>query len=381
MGAGAGRVHARRGRRRRAARDLRRDRSPGGAPRAAGTSPAEAARKWVALAPEDAGALAARARVRRHNGEFEAALELFLDAAARETTGTAQAALLTEAAPDRTGRRRQGERARSQEEQAVELYVRALAADPDHAPAAERLAEIYASRGRWADVEELLDIVIDGLEPGETDRLVALEMKLAEACVQLGKTDKNKMDKALDAWRARTRPASRVAARAAQVRRPAHAAARVEGRADAVRSDPARPAPDAVAVRVRRDRDADRRPATSSSGTRTRAFAAYQEAKALRSDSTARRWTRWRRRTRRRATGRRGWWSGASSPTSPSPRRSRCIEEEIGDAYAEQAVRSGARRGVLPRRAGPGGRAALDAAQAAGALHEAGDAGSRRSIC
>ena len=85
-----------------------------------------------------------------------------------------------------------------QEDQAVELYVRALAADPDHAPAAERLAEIYATRGRWADVEELLDVVIDGLDPGETDRLVALEMKLAEACVQLGKTDKNKMDKALD---------------------------------------------------------------------------------------------------------------------------------------------------------------------------------------
>ncbi len=158
----------------------------------------EAARKWVALAPEDAGALAAGARVRRHNGEFEAALELFLDAAARETTGSAQAALLTEA-----GLIVQGgvgkETREKQEEQAVELYVRALAADPDHAPAAECLAEIYASRGRWADVEELLDIVIDGLEPGETDRLIALEMKLAEACVQLGKTDKSKMDKALDA--------------------------------------------------------------------------------------------------------------------------------------------------------------------------------------
>ena len=98
---------------------------------------------------------------------------------------------------------RQGSNA--QDEQAMELYVRALAADPDHAPAAERLAEVYAFRGRWADVEQLLDVVIDGLEPGETDRLVALEMKLAEACVQLGKTDKNKMDKALDAWRAPTR--------------------------------------------------------------------------------------------------------------------------------------------------------------------------------
>ncbi|HEY7374044.1 MAG TPA: tetratricopeptide repeat protein [Polyangia bacterium] len=158
----------------------------------------EAARKWAMVAPEDAGALAALARVRRHAGEYEAALGLFIDAAARETTGTTQAALLTEAALLVQGSDgRQG--GQGQQDQAMELYVRALAADPDCAAAAEQLAEIYAARGRWADVEELLDIVIDSLDPGETDHLVALEMKLAEACVQLGKTDKNKMDKALDA--------------------------------------------------------------------------------------------------------------------------------------------------------------------------------------
>jgi len=155
----------------------------------------EAARKWAEIAAEDAGALAALARVRRHTGDYDGALALFIDAAERETTGPAQAALLTEAALIVQG----GQGREGQEEQAVELYVRALAADPDHAAAAERLAEIYAARGRWADVEELLDVVIDGLAPGETDRLVALQMKLAEACVQLGKTDKNKMDKALDA--------------------------------------------------------------------------------------------------------------------------------------------------------------------------------------
>jgi golgin subfamily B member 1 len=163
---------------------------------------AEAARKWTEAAPEDPAALAALARIRRHNGELEAALGLFLDAAERETAGPEQAALLSEAALIVQGgfgkeTTRQGQHA--QEDQAVELYVRALAADPEHAPAAERLAEIYATRGRWADVEELLDVVIDGLDAGETDRLINLEMKLAEACVQLGKTDKKKMDKALDA--------------------------------------------------------------------------------------------------------------------------------------------------------------------------------------
>jgi len=161
----------------------------------------EAARKWAEIAPQDGGALAAGARVRRHNGDFEGALGLFLDAAERETTGSAQAALLTEAALIvQGGVGAQGQNhGQNREEQAVELYVRALASDSEHAPAAERLAEIYATRGRWSDVEELLDTVIESLEPGETDRLIALQMKLAEACVQLGKTDKTKMDKALDA--------------------------------------------------------------------------------------------------------------------------------------------------------------------------------------
>jgi tetratricopeptide (TPR) repeat protein len=190
---------ARRGSRRRAPGDLRRDRSSGERLGHWDVA-AEAARKWADTCPRTRARWRRWRRVRRHNGELEAALHLFLDAAERETTGTAQAALLSEAALIVQGGlgkdNRQSEQA--EEEQATELYVRALAADPDHAPAAERLAEIYATRGRWADVEELLDVVIDGLEPGETDRLVALEMKLAEACIQLGKTDKNKMDKALD---------------------------------------------------------------------------------------------------------------------------------------------------------------------------------------
>ena len=156
--------------------------------------------------------------------------------------------------------------------------MRALAADPDHAPAAERLAEIYATRGRWADVEELLDVVIDGLEPGETDRLVALEMKLAEACVQLGKTDKNKMDKALDSL-----------ARAHEARAESlpvlhkYGDLRMQRREwkDAlthVRIDPARPAPDAVAGRGGRDGDADGA-CHVELGNPDDAFAAYKEAK------------------------------------------------------------------------------------------------------
>src|SRR6185503_20758102 len=91
----------------------------------------EAARKWAEIAPQDGGALAAGARVRRHNGDFEGALGLFLDAAERETTGSAQAALLTEAALIvQGGVGAQGQNhGQNREEQAVELYVRALASD------------------------------------------------------------------------------------------------------------------------------------------------------------------------------------------------------------------------------------------------------------
>ena len=151
----------------------------------------EAATKWTEMAPENPGALAALGRISRQAGDFDRAVSMFLDAAIHEPTPAGQAALFTEAATivDTT---------LGKEDQAVELYVRALGADPDHASAAERLAQIYATRGRWSDVEELLDIVAGGLDASDTDRFVAVQMRLAEACVELGKTKPEKMDKALD---------------------------------------------------------------------------------------------------------------------------------------------------------------------------------------
>ncbi len=155
----------------------------------------EAATRWAEIAPQNPGALAALARISRQGGDFERALAMFLDAAIHEPVPAAQAALLTEAATI-------VDTALGKEDQAVELYVRALAADPDHTSAADRLSQIYAARGRWGDVEELLDVVVAGLDEsqdsGDTDRQVALQMRLAEACVQLGKTQPEKMDKALD---------------------------------------------------------------------------------------------------------------------------------------------------------------------------------------
>ena len=126
------------------------------------------------------------------------------------------------------------------EDQAVELYVRALAAIPTTRRRPSAWPQIYATRGRWSDVEELLDVVIDGLESGrDTDRLVALQLRLAEACVQLARPSRTRWTRRSTPG-ARARGTRRVAAGAAQVRRPAHAAPRVEGRARALRIDPAR---------------------------------------------------------------------------------------------------------------------------------------------
>ena len=235
---------------------------------------AEATRKWTAIAPEDAAALAASARVRRHNGELEAALGLFLDAAERETTGTAQAALLTEAALILQGGPGQGEPARSKGSGGSGgRAVRPRAGGrPDHAPAAERLAEIYAPAAAGPTSRSCWTSSSTGWSPGETDRLVALEMKLAEACVQLGKTDKNKMDKALDSLaRAHEARAESLPVLHKYGDLPCSGA---NGRTRrAVRIDPARPAPDAVALGGRGGGDADAPPATVELGNPDDAFA------------------------------------------------------------------------------------------------------------
>ena len=100
------------------------------------------------------------------------------------------------------------------------------------------------------------------------------------------------------------------------------------------------------------------------------AFAAYQGSEDVRSRPTARRWMRWRRRTRPRRTGPRGWRNAASSPTIAEPEEKPGLEEEIGDAYADKL--SDAERAEACYRAAlelePG--AALHAAQAARRLHQ-----------
>jgi tetratricopeptide (TPR) repeat protein len=146
----------------------------------------------IEVAPGHTAALAALGRVRRDAGEPDKAAEAFVEAAAREEDPRAKADLYAEAAA-------LVQEKLAQEPRAVDLYTRALAADPACAIASERLVDIYSARKQWAEVEALLDIQArqlaeasaNGAAPAaDADRQLAIEARLANACLELGKVDK-----------------------------------------------------------------------------------------------------------------------------------------------------------------------------------------------
>ena len=148
---------------------------------------AEAALEQVAaLAPEHPGALAILGRVREESGAHEQAVALYERAAAQEPDRSEQSALLTRAAVVLMEHVKD-------EDRAADLLVRALAADPGHHDANERLVDVYARREQWADVEALLDHEVQSTrkaEPPDEDRLAALETQLGRAALALGRPDK-----------------------------------------------------------------------------------------------------------------------------------------------------------------------------------------------
>ncbi len=148
----------------------------------AGAAEAALARVFQ-LSPDHARALAILARVRRDGGDHQMAAELFERAAAREANREEQARLLTEAGTEMLDHLRQ-------EDRAVELYTRAVAADPEHSPASERLVDIITRRGQWQELEALLDLAASRADSGDPDRSADLQTRLAGACLALGKTEK-----------------------------------------------------------------------------------------------------------------------------------------------------------------------------------------------
>ncbi|HVV53355.1 MAG TPA: tetratricopeptide repeat protein, partial [Polyangia bacterium] len=148
---------------------------------------AEAALERVAaLAPEHPRALAILGRVREESGAHDQAVALYEQAAAQEPDRAERSALLTRAAVVLMEHVHD-------EDRAGDLLVRALAADPGHRDANERLVDVYTRRQQWADVEALLDREIadaEGAAERDDDRLAALETQLGRAALALGKPDK-----------------------------------------------------------------------------------------------------------------------------------------------------------------------------------------------
>ena len=149
---------------------------------------AEAALERVAaLAPEHPRALAILGRVREESGGYDQAVTLYERAAAKEPDRSEQSALLTRAAVVLMEHGKD-------EDRAADLLVRALAADPGHRDANERLVDVYTRREMWADVEALLDRELGSAqadaETSDADRVAALQTQLARAALALGKPDK-----------------------------------------------------------------------------------------------------------------------------------------------------------------------------------------------
>ncbi len=135
----------------------------------------------AALAPEHPRALAILGRVREEGGSYDQAVALYQRAAGQEPDRSEQSALLTRAAVVLMEHGKD-------EDRAADLLVRALAADPGHRDANERLVDVYTRREQWADVEALLDREVQGAQ--DADRVAALQTQLARAALALGKPDK-----------------------------------------------------------------------------------------------------------------------------------------------------------------------------------------------
>ena len=172
------------------------------------------------LAPENAGALAGLARLRRQRGDYAGASKLFFEAATREADPKLKGALLADAGAVVQSKLKE-------EDAALSLYVQSLTADPQQVMAGERLAEIYARRQQWGELEPILDMLAahdaealapdDGgavtpppvggeqegahapvpppleppsLDPELLERAVARHLQRAEVALTLGKPDK-----------------------------------------------------------------------------------------------------------------------------------------------------------------------------------------------
>ena len=139
--------------------------------------------KVLEIVPGHQDALVALGRVCGNRGDFARAAGLLLQASETAADPPEKARLLTEAATIHQDQLKE-------EDRAVELYATALSIEPEHVPAGERLADILFGRGKFADVEPILDMLARKLDPADRDRALTLQTRLATVSVELGKPDK-----------------------------------------------------------------------------------------------------------------------------------------------------------------------------------------------
>ena len=78
------------------------------------------------------------------------------------------------------------------EDRAADLLVRALAAEPGHRDANERLVDVYTRREQWADVEALLDREVESADAGRPTPIASPRCRRSwpATALALGKPDK-----------------------------------------------------------------------------------------------------------------------------------------------------------------------------------------------
>ena len=133
--------------------------------------------------PGNPTALLALADLARAKGDYLRAAKFTLDSVERTQNPLELGRLLADAGAlyfDRL----------HDETKAVELFERALAADPEQMNAAARLLSLREAREEWAAVEPLLDLVLRKTDDSDPAKKADLHQRVARCARKLGKLDK-----------------------------------------------------------------------------------------------------------------------------------------------------------------------------------------------
>ncbi len=147
----------------------------------------EAAEQWLsealALAPSHLPSMIALLNLYKARGDSLKAAQLMVRAEEQTRNNLEKTRLLFDAAglyQNELG----------DEERALELYARVVEIDPEHAEAAEPLAELYYQRQNWQPLVPLLEMLTRKRDRRSAREMHPIFFRLAKACAALGQDDK-----------------------------------------------------------------------------------------------------------------------------------------------------------------------------------------------